>query len=494
MAGRNGNFWRRIASTSCVFRKGCELIVIDEAHLIWGWQKFREEFLTLGALRANFSKTPILVQSATLPPHIRTFLHKTLYLTQPTLLCVETIDRPNIALLVAPQLNAQDPLDELEPFIKEDKLLPTIIYVDDKLDCKQLTVANRLRLRKPENILAAKQMIRPFSAMCSSEYQAETIELVKKGICRIVYATASASNGIDFPGIRRIIQYGVDAHLVDFCGWVQRMGRAGRCDDQQCLAIIYAPARYLLPRLPQTGTELEKEFGVFRDAVNTPGTELMGGLYKRPENRSRKPKSGLQENRRRSPVEIMKDLDPMLLWFLNTTGCRRHLLLKYFADPKGEDFKVSEGFICCDVCSGAKIPVIAQVHLRMTITNYFAVKAAPKRKLNTEKLVNTTQDHKRRAEVLIRNWRDNLWKDNIKFPMNIYTPSTGLLDDNCLHKLAARAARITSEEDIRAILGPSCGWESSMFQIYGMVTSEFLCLRRLLPAACALFLLRILQG
>ena len=159
VAGRNGSFWRRIASTSCVFRKGCQLIVIDEAHLIWGWQKFREEFLSLGALRANFSKTPILVQSATLPPHIRTFVHKALYLNQPTLLSVETIDRPNIALLVAPQLNAQDPLDELEPFINEDKLLPTIIYVDDKLECKQLTVANRLRLQKPENIEVAKQVI-----------------------------------------------------------------------------------------------------------------------------------------------------------------------------------------------------------------------------------------------------------------------------------------------------------------------------------------------
>ena len=147
VARRNGSFWRRIASTSCVFRKGCQLIVIDEAHLIWGWQKFREEFLSLGALRANFSKTPILVQSATLPPHIRTFVHKALYLNQPTLLSVETIDRPNIALLVAPQLNAQDPLDELEPFINEDKMLPTIIYVDNNLEHQQPLSSNEHLLK-----------------------------------------------------------------------------------------------------------------------------------------------------------------------------------------------------------------------------------------------------------------------------------------------------------------------------------------------------------
>ena len=483
VAARNGNFWRRIASTSCIFRKRCQLIVIDDAHLIWAWQKFREEFLSLGALRANFSSTPLLVQSATLPPHIRTFVHKTLHLTKPTLLSVETIDRPKIALLVAPQLNPGDPLDELAPFIHEENMLPTIIYVDDKLDCKQLTVANRLRLKNIENIKLAKEIIRPFSSMCTPEYQAETIALVTKGICKIIYATASASNGIDFPGIRRIMQYGVDANLLDFCAWVQRMGRAGRCDDEQCLAIIFVPARYLLPRLPQAGTELEDEMGKFRDAVNTTGSELMGELYKIPQNPPKKRKDNapkpntdaavteaVQENRKRSPVQMMKDLDPMLLWYLNTSGCRRHLLLKYFADPKAEDCKVKEGFVYCDVCSRAKIPVIGGVRLRMTLTNYFSVKAATKkRKLSSnETLANTTHDHKNRAEAMLRNWRDILWKDYTKFPMNIYAPSSGLLDDQCLRKLAARAARVSSEDDIRSILGPSCGWESSMFKSYGM--------------------------
>ena len=305
------------------------------------------------------------------------------------------------------------------------------------------------------------------------EYQAETIELVEKGVCKIVYATASASNGIDFPGIRRIIQYGVNANLLDFCAWVQRMGRAGRCDDdEQCVAIIYAPARYLLSRLPQPGTALENELGKFRDAINTPGSDLLLNFYKSPENRKKgdppPKKDGLnQDNRKRSPLEMMKDLDPMLLWFLNTTGCRRHLLLKYFADPKG-DQQNTTGFICCDVCSRERIAVIGGVQLRMTLTNYFAVKAAPKWKLPNEKLVNTTQAHKVRAEALIRDWRDNLWKDKIKFPINFYTPSTGLLDDGSLQKLAAKAARITTVGDIRGILGSSCGWESSIFKLYGV--------------------------
>ena len=57
----------------------------------------------------------------------------------------------------------------------------------------------------------------------------------------------------------------------------------------------------------------------------------------------------------------------------------------------------------------------------------------------------------------------------MKFPMNIYTPSTGLLDNQCLHKLASRAARVSSEDDIGGILGLSYGWEFSLFKSYGML-------------------------
>lgn len=37
VSSRNGSFWRRIVSKDSVFKKGCGLLVIDEAHLIWGW-------------------------------------------------------------------------------------------------------------------------------------------------------------------------------------------------------------------------------------------------------------------------------------------------------------------------------------------------------------------------------------------------------------------------------------------------------------------------
>ena len=59
------------------------------------------------------------------------------------MLCPESIDRLNIALVVAPLLNSKGPLDELGVFLDEEGaeqigegagLVPMIVYIDDKLD------------------------------------------------------------------------------------------------------------------------------------------------------------------------------------------------------------------------------------------------------------------------------------------------------------------------------------------------------------------------
>ena len=134
-----------------------------------------------------------------MPPHIRSFVHKTLHLNHSTLLCAESIDRPNIALVVAPLLNSRKPLDELGVFFDEEGgekigegaentsegagLIPTIVYVDDKVDCKLLAVAHRMRLKKPHHREMANELIRPFSRACSAKFQARTLELVRMGSC-----------------------------------------------------------------------------------------------------------------------------------------------------------------------------------------------------------------------------------------------------------------------------------------------------------------------
>ena len=129
----------------------------------------------------------------------------------------------------------------------------------------------------------ADELIRPFSRACSAKFQARTLELVKMGSCRIIYATASASNGIDFVGIRRVIQYGLQAETMDFCRLVQRAGRCGRASDKQCLMILFVPHKYLLPRLEEDTTpKMQISFGKYREPISRPGSETMSGLYRVP--------------------------------------------------------------------------------------------------------------------------------------------------------------------------------------------------------------------
>ena len=74
-------------------------IIIDEAHCISQWgDKFREEYSRLGTLRAFVpSHVPVLVTSATMPPHILKQVCRTMQINIETSYYLNLgIDRPNI--------------------------------------------------------------------------------------------------------------------------------------------------------------------------------------------------------------------------------------------------------------------------------------------------------------------------------------------------------------------------------------------------------------
>lgn len=418
-----------------------------------------------------------------MPPHIRGFVHKTLHLMTPTILCQQTINRPTVALVVAPMLQSGSPLQELKEFIKEDDngmIMPIIIYVDDKVDCKELTVQHRLLLEHDHNKENDLVLIRPFSRACSAEYQAKTLDLVEKGICRVIYATASASNGLDFPGIRRVVQYGMEALTLDFCAFVQRLGRCGRNSDDQCMAVVFAPNKYLLPRLPHSQDELEDRFGKYREPMGRIGSQNMAQLYDRPFQKITPAMrvghrgNSTSSTSKRPLHEVMNELDPMFLWFLNTTGCRRHLMLSYFDDPEAENFTLPHGFICCDVCEAyRKDPrPCTGISLEFSLSNYLTLGKVKKTTRN--KAAITTADHKHRACILIKKWRDTLWQDESLFPMNKYTSAEALLDTTAINALASYAARIKTIDDIRIRLGKTWGWDASIFKDYGKCQVPYL--------------------
>ena len=114
---------------------------------------------------------------------------------------------------------------------------------------------------------------------------------------------------------------------------------------------------------------LKQPFGKYREPVMRPESKTMSTLYKTPFTKA-------TIAGRRGPVEIMQDLDPMMLWFLNTTGCRRQLLLSYFDDPNLFQSQINSQYICCDNCLGEQAVETSCVgiELSFSLCNYYLEK------------------------------------------------------------------------------------------------------------------------
>ena len=76
-----------------------------------------------------------------------------------------------------------------------------------------------------------------------------------------------------------------------------------------------------------------------------PDNETMNTLYKTP---FTKATIGSQLR----PVEMMQELDPMMLWFLNTTGVPTATTIKLIDDPNLFQSRTNSEYIFCDNCLG----------------------------------------------------------------------------------------------------------------------------------------------
>jgi superfamily II DNA helicase RecQ len=70
------------------FKSNLVVIAIDEGYTIWDWRSFRKIFKNIGILCEAFPKVPVMVLSATLPPHVMSYIHTVARLQKPADLIV----------------------------------------------------------------------------------------------------------------------------------------------------------------------------------------------------------------------------------------------------------------------------------------------------------------------------------------------------------------------------------------------------------------------
>jgi hypothetical protein len=298
--------------------------------------------------------------SATLPKATLNYIHKSLHLGSPTVLCNNSSDRPSISLFTAPiekgHLESRKPLLDLvpeeartwDPSCVDDErwrpwLIPkTLVFIDDRMACCALTT--ELINKFPERLRGreAREIICEYHSTMSAQALERNLLALREGICRIMVCTDAVGMGLDVPDIERVVQWRVPQWMT-LASWWQRAGRAARDPEYSGVAIIYYEPSHIVPEdspfcaRPEIPAHLESVFASMRaddDAANE--VQDSTGVID---------SEGKGKGKRRNgelPCE------GQLLWYLNTRGCLRDVAMHYLGSES--EPRPARGAPCCCRC------------------------------------------------------------------------------------------------------------------------------------------------
>jgi hypothetical protein len=502
------------------FKDNLVLIAIDEAHTLWAWRSFRKVFATLRELRSCFPKTPVCALSATFPNHIMHYVIRTMGMPTPTHIITVDGRRTNINLIVSPQLPGQG-IKQLHDIIpeglKDIKDLPkTLIFVDTVLQARTIARSMRRYLWSQfagvDKIHQCRtgEIIRSYYSCLSNGHKDKTLEWFRNGTTRITIATDAFSLGVDIADIEKVIQWGVDGKL-DLCTLVQRIGRAARNPKSQGVALIYTSRKLIEPipreweeawRTPigdkkskESASNSEPEDDIW-ETIDENQIQCIGNFRERDITKFSIPVTHLTKamvaslcshmyhNANSAETAIKEDdeerkgglivngcasksnkkshdlIDPSVLWFLNTVGCRNRLILAYlgypdvFADEKQRSW-------CCDVCAWAKTkdPATDMCHgvkLQESIMVGLGPKAAPRKKAVTNTDRFTLDQYitvAPKVRLAIETWRNRRLTHILDQGfLSPGLPSEIILPDPVVEAVIASARYVQTLDSLRAVL------------------------------------------
>ncbi|XP_067290013.1 bifunctional 3'-5' exonuclease/ATP-dependent helicase WRN isoform X2 [Pseudorasbora parva] len=280
---------------------GLSLVAIDEAHCISQWgHDFRSAYRDLGKLKKNLPGVPILALTATASPSIREDIIKSLHLINPMITCT-SFDRPNLYLDV--NRKSGDVIQDLKQFLVKKKgggfelEGSAIVYCPSKKEAERVTAA----LHKLDISCGV------YHAGLSIKQRRETQHQFMRDEIQCVVATVAFGMGINKSDIRKVIHYGAPKEMESY---YQEIGRAGRDGLPSACHVLWMPGDMTLNRF----------------ILNQSKSERFRG-YK---------------------MDMMAKMEK----YLNSTKCRRKLILCHFEDKRLR--KVTSGILgsseCCDNC------------------------------------------------------------------------------------------------------------------------------------------------
>ena len=266
---------------------------IDEAHCISEWgHDFRPEYRNIRPLIEKIGIAPIIALTATATPKVQQDIQKNLVITDATIF-KSSFNRPNLYYEVRPK--TEDVNKELVRFIKQMEGKSGIVYCMARKEVESMA-----QILQVNNISAL-----PYHAGMDTEERSKNQDAFLMEKCQVIVATIAFGMGIDKPDVRFVIHYDVPKSLE---GYYQETGRAGRDGGEGRCLCFYSPK------------DIER-------------------LRSFQQDKSR------QENNMQE-AEISNQLLAETQQYMESTTCRRRLLLHYF----GERY-TAENCGCCDNCN-----------------------------------------------------------------------------------------------------------------------------------------------
>jgi superfamily II DNA/RNA helicase len=289
---KNNPDFLRLTAEGSPFRRRIVGIVGDEIHLAHAWRTFRERWANLGAIRPMIPGIPVMALSATLTPYVRRFVHRSFDLMAQTSFIHRSIDRPNIYLhtrLTECTLRDFKELHWLVPkaIRHPADIHPTIIFIDSRGGCHKACsefwnldcIPSEWKERYPWTFYEV-------STVLSSRKRTQVMAAFRAGLVRLLFATEVAGMGIDFPNVKRVIQWQVTPTLTAASLW-QRFGRAARSPTVMGVAILYhtknalvAPTSDPISRLRTDPAEAPEDVQAILDMIESYATSKTSATRK----------------------------------------------------------------------------------------------------------------------------------------------------------------------------------------------------------------------
>lgn len=339
LLGARSVFWQRIQEAS-EFCQRLACIVIDEAHLVWGWRDFRKDYRLIGHLKDSFPHVPAMVLSAVVTPTVLEYICTSLKLTSPTRIYTEFLDHPNLTYVVAEVTKRKyEELSFLVPSSGGVESIPkTMIFIDNVDEAIEVAMYLRTKLPGGPHVDKAKLVIRSTSSYLEPSTRSKFLEDFRKGNTRILVCAECAVINLDIPDITRIVQWKIPKRLT-FAVLIQRLGRAGMDALLPAVALVFVEKKHILPddmhEINDSDFKNSRAPVEIEDWLGTSG--LVAALYK----------NNLPTTREKTG-SVYGTIDPAILWLINSVGCRRRLILACIMCETALRLKATGN--CCDNC------------------------------------------------------------------------------------------------------------------------------------------------